>query len=209
MFILFRPVSSPSVEGFFFHKFENVWNIRGQDRVTNNMKSLSALGCFVLLALIATCFAHTQNTTPGLKLTTHGPSRPDKVVHTDAEWKVLLTKKQYEILRGHGTEAAFCSPLLANHGEGTFYCAACGLPLFTTGAKFDSGTGWPSFFQPATKDAVWYKLDTGFGMIRTEVNCSRCDSHLGHVFDDGPADKGGRRYCMNGEALNFKPKAKK
>lgn len=145
-----------------------------------------------------------RNPTPGLTLTSRGPNVKDKVVHTETEWKKQLTPKQYAILRGHGTEAAFCSPLLANHGHGTFYCAACGNALFTTDAKFNSGTGWPSFFQPATKDAVWYKLDTGYGMRRTEVNCSRCDSHLGHVFDDGPADKGGRRYCMNGEALDFK-----
>lgn len=172
------------------------------------MRAILAIAVIAAILLAGFSLAQVQNPTPGLKLTTHGPSRPDKVVHTEDEWKKLLTKEQYAILRGHGTEAAFCSPLLDNHGDGTFYCAACGNPLFSTRAKFNSGTGWPSFFQPVTKNAVWYKLDTGYGMVRTEVNCSRCDSHLGHVFDDGPADKGGRRYCMNGEALQFKAKGK-
>ena len=144
-----------------------------------------------------------QNPTPGLTLTTHGPERKDKLVLPEAEWKKRLTDAQYKVLRGHGTEAAFCSPLLDVHQKGVFHCAACGNALFATDAKFDSGTGWPSFFQPVGKTAVWYKLDSGYGMVRTEVNCARCDSHLGHVFDDGPADKGGRRFCMNGEALNF------
>jgi len=175
------------------------------------MKGLQVLvvaGVALAFSWAAFGLAQTQNPTPGLPLTKEGPKRADKVIRSEAEWKKRLTKKQYAILRGHGTEAAFCSPLLENHGAGVFYCAACNLPLFTTDAKFDSGTGWPSFFQPVTKDAVWYKLDTGYGMVRTEVNCARCDSHLGHVFDDGPADKGGRRYCMNGEALLFRPKSR-
>jgi len=163
----------------------------------------------LLCAVTVAAQAQTPNPTPGLPLTLHGPARKDKVVHTEAEWKKILTPKQYAILRGHGTEAAFCSPLLYKHGDGIFYCVGCGSALFSTEAKFDSGTGWPSFFQPVTKGAVWYKLDTSVGMVRTEVNCSRCDGHLGHVFDDGPADRGGRRYCMNGEALNFKAKKKK
>lgn len=169
---------------------------------------LAAIGLASLAALACAAWAgqgaRIPNPTPGLPLRTTSPARKDKVVLTEAEWKRRLTPKQYAILRGRGTEAAFCSPLLDNHGKGTFYCAGCGLPLFKTDAKFNSGTGWPSFFQPAEKDAVWYRLDTGYGMVRTEVLCARCDGHLGHVFDDGPADKGGRRYCMNGEALIFK-----
>lgn len=178
------------------------------------MISQTAIAVLSLVALAGLGFAalggnetgdlDPQNPTPGLPLTTKAPPRKDRMILTDAEWKQRLTTAQYNILRNHGTEAAFCSPLLAHHGKGTFYCAGCDLPLFTTDAKFDSGTGWPSFFQPATKDAVWYRLDTGYGMRRTEVLCARCDGHLGHVFDDGPAAKGGRRYCMNGEALNFK-----
>ena len=149
-----------------------------------------------------------QNPTPGLTLTTHGPAVKDRLVLTDAEWKKRLTPDQYSILRTEGTEPAFCSPLLNVHKAGVFECAACGNPLFRTNAKFDSHTGWPSFFQPASKDAVWYRLDGSLGDARTEVRCSRCDSHLGHVFDDGPADKGGRRYCMNGLALKFVPDKK-
>jgi peptide-methionine (R)-S-oxide reductase len=145
-----------------------------------------------------------RNPSPGLTLTTKGPDRPDKMNLTEAEWRKRLTKEQYAIVRGHGTEAAFCSPLLDVHEKGTFYCIGCGNALFKTDAKFNSGTGWPSFWQPATPDAVWYRLDTGYGMRRTEVLCAKCDGHLGHVFDDGPVDKGGRRYCMNGEALIFK-----
>jgi len=187
-----------------------VWNSRADEDVKTSMKGLQVLLATLMAVAVSWGLVggrQVKNPTPGLPLTETGPKRTDKVVHTDTEWRKLLTKTQYAILRGHGTEAAFCSPLLANHGDGTFSCAACGQPLFTTSAKFSSGTGWPSFFQPVTKDAVWYKLDTGFGMTRTEVCCARCDSHLGHVFDDGPVDKGGRRYCMNGEALNFKPTA--
>ncbi len=178
------------------------------------LASLAALGCAAWAGTqgeevqggpaVAVAANDPRNPTPGLTLTLKGPDRKDKVVMAEAQWKRKLTPKQYAILRGHGTEAAFCSPLLANHGKGTFYCVGCGNPLFKTDAKFNSGTGWPSFFQPATKDAVWYKLDLGYGMRRTEVNCSKCDGHLGHVFDDGPVDKGGRRYCMNGEALDFR-----
>ena len=148
-----------------------------------------------------------RNPTPGLPLTTEAPERPDRLVLTDDEWRARLTPEQYRILRSHGTEAAFCSPLNKGKGDGTYFCAGCDNRLFETGAKFDSGTGWPSFFQPATPDAVWYRLDAAYGMRRTEVLCARCDGHLGHAFDDGPRDQGGRRYCMNGEALRFEPKA--
>ena len=148
------------------------------------------------------------NPSPGLELTVHGPDRKDKLVLTEAEWKKRLTKEQYAILRGHGTEAAFCSPLLDVHKKGVFHCVACDNALFSTDAKFESGTGWPSFYQPVSKDAVWYRLDTGYGMRRTEILCAKCDGHLGHVFDDGPKDKTGWRFCMNGEALKFVPDAK-
>ena len=146
-----------------------------------------------------------QNPTPGLTLTTHGPIVKDRLVLSDAAWKTRLTPDQYDVMRKEGTEPAFCSPLLDIHQAGVFHCAACGNPLFRTDAKFDSHTGWPSFFQPVSKNAVWYRLDRSLGDARTEVICSRCDGHLGHVFDDGPADKGGRRYCMNGAALKFLP----
>ncbi|HET6645118.1 MAG TPA: peptide-methionine (R)-S-oxide reductase MsrB [Fimbriimonadales bacterium] len=134
---------------------------------------------------------------------TESPKRKDKVVKTDAEWQKVLTPEQYRVLRNKGTEAAFCSPLLDTHEKGSFYCAGCGLELFTTDAKFDSGTGWPSFFQPVSHDAIWLREDRSYGMIRTEVLCARCDGHLGHLFNDGPKPTG-MRFCMNGEALKFK-----
>ena len=115
----------------------------------------------------------------------------------------ILSPEQYRILRNKGTEAAFCSPLLDTKEKGVFHCAGCDLALFSTDTKFESGTGWPSFFQPVTKASIWLKEDLGYGMVRTEVLCSRCDGHLGHVFTDGPKPTG-LRFCMNGESLKFK-----
>jgi peptide-methionine (R)-S-oxide reductase len=125
----------------------------------------------------------------------------DKVTHTDAEWQKLLTPEQYEVLRRAGTEAPFTSTLLDEHRAGTFDCAGCDLPLFSSKTKFDSGTGWPSFWQPLD-NAVVTESDESLGMIRSAVECSRCAGHLGHVFDDGPQPTG-LRYCMNGVALKF------
>lgn len=139
----------------------------------------------------------------GIKVTNKSPERKDKVVKSDAEWKAQLTPEQYKILRAKGTEAAFCGGHLSNKERGTYLCVGCKLPLFKSDSKFESGTGWPSFFQPYDKDNVWLKADNSFGMQRVEVLCSRCDGHLGHVFDDGPADKTGLRYCINGDILTF------
>jgi peptide-methionine (R)-S-oxide reductase len=121
----------------------------------------------------------------------------------DAEWRKRLTPFQYEILRKHGTERAGTSPLNHEKRKGTFACAGCDLPLFSSDTKFESGTGWPSFYQPL-QGAVETKTDRSFFMTRTEVHCKRCLGHLGHVFDDGPPPTG-LRYCMNGEALKFVP----
>jgi peptide-methionine (R)-S-oxide reductase len=134
----------------------------------------------------------------------HSPKRADKVVHTETEWKKLLTPAAFDVLRNEGTERAFTGKYWDNHQKGTYYCAGCGLPLFSSDTKFESGTGWPSFWKPATKDAVWERTDSSFGETRTEILCSRCDGHLGHVFPDGPSDKTGLRYCMNSVALTFK-----
>ncbi|MBE9051002.1 peptide-methionine (R)-S-oxide reductase MsrB [Nostocales cyanobacterium LEGE 11386] len=126
-----------------------------------------------------------------------------EVTKTEAEWQKTLTPEQFRVLRKHGTERAFTSPLDKQYAEGTFVCAGCGQPLFTSETKFNSGTGWPSFYQPIT-GAVATTVDRSFFMTRTEVHCSRCGGHLGHVFNDGPAPTG-KRYCMNGAAMNFIP----
>lgn len=125
-----------------------------------------------------------------------------KVTKTDAEWKRILTPEQYYITRKKGTEAPYSSPLNENHEQGVFECVACGLPLFSSKAKFDSGTGWPSFWQPIAKENVLEDVDKSLSATRTEVLCARCESHLGHVFEDGP-EPTGLRYCMNGVALKF------
>jgi peptide-methionine (R)-S-oxide reductase len=134
---------------------------------------------------------------------TMNSGRP-KVTKTDAEWRKQLTPEQYYVTREHGTERAFTSPLNNEKRPGMFHCVACGAPLFSSATKFESGTGWPSFFAPVAKDAVSEHDDRSFFMRRTEVRCTSCDSHLGHVFPDGPKPTGAR-YCMNGCALTFEP----
>jgi peptide-methionine (R)-S-oxide reductase len=128
----------------------------------------------------------------------------DKVAKSDSEWRQTLSAEQYRILRQKGTERAFTGKYWNNHDDGTYTCAGCGQTLFTSDTKFDSGCGWPSFYQAMDKTAVEFHDDYSFGMRRVEVTCRRCGGHLGHVFDDGPKDKTGLRYCINSASIEFK-----
>jgi methionine-R-sulfoxide reductase len=135
-----------------------------------------------------------------------GPVESPQVVKSDAEWRAQLSAEQFAIARGKGTERPYCGTLLDNKRDGVYSCVCCGLPLFASGAKFHSGTGWPSFFQPVAEENVATHDDVSFGMVRTEILCARCDAHLGHVFEDGPRPTG-LRFCVNSESLVFTDKA--
>ena len=128
----------------------------------------------------------------------------DTITKTEEEWQKELTSEQYDVLRKAGSERPFSGAHWDNHEKGMYQCGACGQELFSSDTKFDSGTGWPSFTDPVNLEQVELRQDATHGMIRTEVRCKRCGSHLGHLFDDGPQDKGGKRFCINSCALDFK-----
>lgn len=131
-----------------------------------------------------------------------GPIEIARVEKSDAEWRAQLTPEQFQVARAKGTERAFCGTLLDNKQQGIYTCICCGLPLFSSDSKFNSGTGWPSFFQPVAEENIVEHVDSTYGMRRTEILCARCDCHLGHVFPDGPRPTG-LRYCVNSESLAF------
>jgi peptide-methionine (R)-S-oxide reductase len=130
-----------------------------------------------------------------------------EIKKSDAQWREELTPEQYQVLRQAATERPWTGEYVDNHADGTYRCAGCGAELFNSDTKFESGSGWPSFTEPKVAEAVELKRDVSHGMVRTEVVCRSCGGHLGHLFEDGPRDKGGMRYCMNSCALDFQPTA--
>ncbi len=167
----------------------------------------SIIICFTIFGLTINYSCAQKNKTNSMKVTNEFP-KEERIEKSEAEWKKELTPEQYRILREKGTERAFTGKYWDNHEPGKYYCAGCGLHLFDSETKFESGCGWPSFFAPAEKIVISEQMDFSYGMIRKEVMCARCGGHLGHVFEDGPKPTG-LRYCINSESMTFQPNEKK
>ncbi|MCR9116871.1 MAG: peptide-methionine (R)-S-oxide reductase MsrB [bacterium] len=150
-----------------------------------------------------------NNESPDAPESTNEELSLEKITKTDKEWRDQLTDEQFRVARKEGTERAFTGKYWDNKKPGVYECVCCGLPLFDAETKYESGTGWPSFWKPIDEKYVGEKRDVGFLSVRTEVHCARCEAHLGHVFNDGPVDKTGLRYCLNSAALNFEEQSDK
>lgn len=174
------------------------------------LTTLAALALAALLLIPLTMKSHavtlpdTVTVRPVLPNGEPGPAVAEPTIEkTDAEWRAQLGPEAFAVLRAASTERPFCGVLLKNKREGIYFCAGCDLPLFTSRHKFESGTGWPSFYEPFAKENVAEDRDVSFGVVRTEIHCARCGGHLGHVFDDGPPPTG-QRYCLNSVSLEFR-----